>query len=91
MSFENMLNVKKIAQLTGHNAAIFSIIPGKDDQHFFSGAGDGWVVEWDQENPDLGKLAAKVDTQIFSMHYLKAQNVVVVGNMNGPLAVSSSR
>lgn len=85
MSFENMVNIKKIAQLTGHNAAIFSIIPGKDDRHFFSGAGDGWVVEWNQEEPDLGKLAAKVDTQIFALHYVQAQNVVAVGNMNGGL------
>ena len=56
-----MLKVKKIAQLTGHNASVFALAKGKDARHFLSGSGDGWVVEWSLDNPDLGKLIARVE------------------------------
>jgi hypothetical protein len=78
-----MITVKKIAQLTGHNAAIFCLSEGKNKRYFLSGAGDGWVAEWDFDNPDPGRLVAKVDTQVFSLCQLKGQNKFVVGNMNG--------
>lgn len=77
------LQVQKIAQLTGHNASVFTLSQDIDPQYFLSAAGDGWVVRWDLENPDLGKLIAQVDTQIFSLLNLPDQNQLVVGNMNG--------
>jgi WD40 repeat protein len=75
--------VQKIAQLTGHNAAIYALAPGRDEKHLLSAAGDGWVAEWNLEDPDTGRLVAKVDTQIFSLCSLPDENVLVVGNMNG--------
>ncbi|MBI5915236.1 MAG: WD40 repeat domain-containing protein [Bacteroidetes bacterium] len=77
------MNIKKTAQLTGHNAAIFALAEGPDERQFFSGAGDGWVVQWDLDNPDLGKLVAKVEQQVFSLCFLKKQNALVAGDMNG--------
>lgn len=77
------INVQKIAQLTGHNASVFALAPDADAQHFLSAAGDGWIVRWDLEKPDVGKLIAKVETQIFSLLNLPDLNKLVVGNMNG--------
>jgi WD40 repeat protein len=71
------------AVLSGHNAAIFALSPSEDPRYFLSGAGDGWVVRWDLEAPELGKLIAKVDTQIFSLCHLPELQRVVVGNMHG--------
>lgn len=73
----------KVKQLKGHNGSIFALTRHDSDQFFLSGAGDGWVVRWDLDNPDPGKLVAKVETQIFALHYLASENKVVVGNMNG--------
>lgn len=78
-----MLSVRKRAQLTGHNASIFALGPDATSQSFLSGAGDGWVVRWDLDDPETGRLIAKVDTQIFSLLYLPESERVVVGNMNG--------
>ena len=75
--------LRKKAQLTGHNAAIYALAKGQSETQFLSAAGDGWVVQWDLENPEIGKLLAKVETQIFSLCPLFEENVVVVGNMNG--------
>lgn len=75
--------VKKLHQLTGHNASVFCVGDFNDASRFLSGAGDGWVVEWNFENPEMGRLLAKVETQIFALKYLKNTTTVVVGNMNG--------
>lgn len=77
------MNFKKITQLTGHNAAIFAIAEGQDDRHVLSGAGDGWVAQWNLDAAGTGQLLARVDTQIFSLCLLKNENLLVVGNMNG--------
>ncbi|MEM1322891.1 MAG: WD40 repeat domain-containing protein [Bacteroidota bacterium] len=78
------IEVEKVIQLRGHKAAIYTLF-AKDERHFLSGAGDGWVVEWDLDNPDPGRLIAKVDSNIFSLHYLADTAQLAVGNMNGGL------
>lgn len=78
-----MLQIKKVAQLTGHNGSIYALASDEDSRYVFSGAGDGWVVRWDLEQPDVGKLVAKVETNIFAMCPILEQRKMVVGNMNG--------
>lgn len=80
-----MLTVQKIARLTGHNASVFALAGDANAQHFLSAAGDGWVVRWDLQQPEIGKVLAKVDTQIFSLLNLPDLNKLVIGNMNGGL------
>lgn len=80
-----MLVVKKIAQLTGHNASVFTLSKGKSKQHFLSGSGDGWIVEWSRDNLDFGKLIARVETNVFSLLILSVKDRIVAGNMNGGL------
>lgn len=77
------MEVKKIAQLTGHSGAVFAITEGGDEQHILSGAGDGWVVEWDLAQPDLGRLVTKVERNIFSLLFLENQNKLIAGDMDG--------
>lgn len=77
------INIKKIAHLTGHNASIFALTPGKDADHFRSAAGEGWVAEWDFRAPENGRLIAKVDSQIFSLCNISDENRLVAGNMYG--------
>ncbi|MEO0042421.1 MAG: hypothetical protein RL329_1869 [Bacteroidota bacterium] len=83
------MNVKKIAHLTGHRGAVYALSQASEHT-FFSAGSDGWVVLWDLQQPDLGKLVAKVDahlpnsrTHVFSMCFLTEKALVVVGDMNG--------
>lgn len=78
-----ILQVQKIAQLTGHNASIFALAADQDPRYFLSAAGDGWVVRWDLKDPEIGKLIAKVETQLFSLLNLPDYDRLVAGNMNG--------
>ncbi len=78
-----MLEIKKTAQLQGHQGSVFGLVQGRDAQHILSSGGDGWVVEWNLDKPDLGKLMAKVDTQVFSLATIPDSLRAVVGDMNG--------
>jgi WD40 repeat protein len=78
-------SVRKIAQLTGHNAAVFALTPGKEPHTFFSGAGDGWIAQWNLDEPDTGRLSAKVEAQVFSLLHLPEHHILIAGNMNGGL------
>ncbi len=77
------LEIRKKVQLTGHKASIFTLAPDQPQGFFLSGAGDGWLVRWNLDDPETGKLIAQVETQVFSMTMLTDRQVVVVGNMNG--------
>jgi WD40 repeat protein len=75
--------VKKIAQLTGHRGAIFAVCEGETPSFVLSAGGDGWMVKWDLEQPDTGKLIAQADANLFSMFYLKTENLIIAGNKDG--------
>lgn len=81
------LKVKLKHELRGHNSAIYALSPYKDEGSFLSAAGDGWIVEWTVEDPENGRLIAKTNSNIFSMHYSKADHRVTVGDIMGDLHV----
>ncbi len=78
-----LLQVEKTHTCSGHNAALYALAPGRTDRHFLSAGGDGWVVEWDLDDPETGKLVASVETQCFALCALPDRNRIVAGNMNG--------
>ena len=77
------MEILKIAHLKGHQGSVFKLVHAKIGKSILSGAGDGWIVEWDVHNPDTGKLLAKVDSNIYSLLFLPNIHAVIVGNMNG--------
>jgi WD40 repeat protein len=77
------MEILKIAHLKGHQGSVFKLTHATEGKSILSGAGDGWIVEWDIDNPDTGKLLAKVDSNIYSLLFLPNIHTVIVGNMNG--------
>jgi len=76
------MKVEKIHTCTGHRAAVYALAPGKDARHFLSAGGDGWVTEWNLDDPETGRLAASVEAQIFSLGSLP-DGRIMAGDMNG--------
>lgn len=79
------IKLKNYKILEGHKAAIYSISSYNNASTFLSAGGEGWVVSWDLEQPENGKLLATIEGNIFSCKYLKEQHWAVVGDMNGGL------
>ncbi|MEZ4983970.1 MAG: hypothetical protein R2795_02840 [Saprospiraceae bacterium] len=77
------MKIVKRHQSSGHNAAIYALQNGLSRGSFMSAAGDGWIVEWPLHQPDLGRLVAKADAQLFSLHTLPVEQTIVAGDMNG--------
>jgi WD40 repeat protein len=77
------VSVKKIAHLTGHRGAVFSIAQGRTPSSIISAGGDGWVVEWDLDKPDLGRVIAQTDMPIYALLPLWEHNIIVAGNRDG--------
>jgi WD40 repeat protein len=81
------MNIQKITTLTGHNGAIYALTSSRDGRRIFSAGGDGWVVEWSLEQPDLGKLVAQVETAVFSLFFFEEKNLLIAGDQNGGLRI----
>ncbi|SOE22437.1 WD domain-containing protein, G-beta repeat-containing protein [Spirosomataceae bacterium TFI 002] len=76
MKFE----VEKIENFTGHKDSVYTIIQSPNEGNFFSGAGDGMVVEWNSRTPDLGMPVAKVENSIYALHYHEITNELWIGH-----------
>jgi WD40 repeat protein len=72
--------VQKTHSFTGHRDAVYAIQPSTSSHQFFSGAGDGMVVQWDLKNPGEGELIAKLPNSIYALHHLPKENLLVAGH-----------
>ena len=77
------MQLSKIHTCTGHRAAVYALCPGKKPGQFLSGGGEGWIVEWDLNNPDEGRVSATITNRVFCMVPIWDRNWIVAGNMDG--------
>ncbi len=78
-----MLSIRHLHSSNGHRASLYALAPGRSERHVLSAGGDGWIVEWDANNPENGQLVASVETRIFSLCSIPEHDWIVAGNMDG--------
>ncbi len=76
------MEITKIDTFSGHRGAIFSLEKGLKEHLFFSAGADGWVVQWNLEKPDLGKVIAQLEGSVYSMFLEKDQEILWIGQNN---------
>ena len=74
------IQVNKLHTLTGHNDCIYALVEGSDPRFFYTGAGDGMVVEWDLDQPKNGKLIAKLPHSIYALAVDRERNHLIIGH-----------
>jgi WD40 repeat protein len=79
------MNIRLLHTCTGHRGALYALAQGQNDRSFLSAGSDGWVVAWDLNDPENGRLLASVESQLFSLCHVPERQLVVTGNMNGGL------
>jgi len=72
--------VNKLHTLTGHNHSIYALAEGMDPRFFYTGAGDGMVVEWDLEAPKDGRLMARLPHSVYALEVDKKRNLLFIGH-----------
>lgn len=73
------INIQKLYSLDGHQDCVYSLEKGKEVDLFYSAGGDGMVVEWDLNNPDNGRLLAKMKNSVYAIHYRPQENLLIAG------------
>jgi WD40 repeat protein len=74
------VQVARLHSLTGHTDSVYTLQPSSQAHHFFSAAGDGMVVLWDQQQPEHGQLIARLPNSIYALHFHAALGVLVAGH-----------
>jgi WD40 repeat protein len=74
------IQVNKLHTLIGHNDCIYALREGADPRFFFTGAGDGMVVEWDLDHPKDGKLLARLPHSVYALEMDPKRNTLIVGH-----------
>lgn len=77
------MEVKRAAHLKGHQAAIYALAAGAEPHLFFSGDGNGMVIEWNMLEPDKARVVARVPANVFSINYLTGHHLLIIGTMQG--------
>ncbi len=80
MQYMAKIQVNKLHTLTGHNHSIFALTEGGDPQFFYTGAGDGMVVEWDLDRPKDGKLLANLPNSVYALAVDPIRNLLFIGH-----------
>ncbi|OHX68449.1 WD40 repeat domain-containing protein [Flammeovirga pacifica] len=76
------LEVEKLAQFGGHKDGLYSVVKTSHPKLFYTAGADGYVVEWNIDTPEEGKMIAKVPNTVYSMEALEDRNQLVVGQNN---------
>lgn len=74
------IEVNKLQTLTGHNDCIYALTEGCDPRFFYTGAGDGMVVEWDLDHPKDGKLVARLPHSVYALATDSLRNLLFIGH-----------
>jgi WD40 repeat protein len=73
------LKIERIDTFAGHRGAVYALCSGQEPHVFYSAGSDGWVVQWDLQKPDVGKVVAQITGSIYAMIYDSETGILWVG------------
>ena len=76
---------KKLKELTGHSAGIYSL--AFDGDFLYSGSADGFVTRWNLTLGIQDKFAIRFDNPVYSICLINDKKQLVAGLSNGDLHI----
>jgi WD40 repeat protein len=73
------LEIQRIDTFSGHKAPIYSLEEGREPHFIYSAGSDGWVVEWNLQKPDVGKVLAHIEGSVYCLKLDRSTNIFWVG------------
>lgn len=73
------MNIRKVDTFSGHRDSVYTIISDQQAQGFYSAGGDGFVIHWDLNKPDLGNLVARAGMSVYALALDPARNALWIG------------
>ena len=78
------MKIEKIDTFAGHRDGVYALVKANTEHEFFSAAGDGQVVRWNLQKPDLGELIARVPASVYAIAFDHTRNQLwVAQNFEG--------
>jgi len=78
------VEVKKLHSISGHKDCVYVLEQGPEENTVFSSAGDGVVAKWNLDDPENGRMIAKVPASVYALCYYAPRNVLIIGqNFDG--------
>ncbi len=78
--------LERLHERKGHIGSIYQLLGPTERGDFWSVAGDGWLVHWPAQEPDLGRMIARVEGgQFFCGLFLPSLSAFAVGALDGGL------
>lgn len=82
-----LVNIQKIAQLTGHSGSIYSLCTEPSGNYLYSVGGDGIIAKWNLDNFVSEGALAKVNAITYSMLRIPESPYLLVGQNLGGIHV----
>ena len=73
------MQVQKLDTFGGHRDCVYALERSVKSNQFFSAGGDGQVVRWQLDRPDLGELVAKVPASVYTLALHPVSGLLWVG------------
>lgn len=73
------MQVQKIDTFGGHRDCVYALERGPVTNQFFSAGGDGLVVRWLLDKPDMGELVAQVPASVYALALHPTTGLLWVG------------
>jgi WD40 repeat protein len=84
---ERKISVSKLAQFSGHTGNIYGLYFSPISKKVFTGATDGYVVEWDLNKPDEGRLLCRLGEPIYCIYLYEPKQQLWIGLATGNIHV----
>ncbi len=76
------MKIERIDTFAGHRGAVYALEKAVDKALFYSAGADGWVVQWNLQKPDLGKVMAQIQGSVYAMRLDPLSGILWVGQNN---------
>lgn len=76
------MKIERIDTFAGHRGAIYALEKAVDNSLFYSAGADGWVVQWNLQKPDLGKVVAQIQGSVYAMRLDHLTGILWVAQNN---------
>lgn len=84
---KTMINITRVAELSGHQNPIFSVEPSQKPGILFTAGNDKGVVEWSLKTMSFIKVMFPVKTSVYTMHCVPGKPLLTVGERSGEISI----
>jgi WD repeat-containing protein 61 len=82
---KGQIDVAKITKFTGLRDSVYALAISQDKSAFYSGSGDGFIVEWKPALSNDGTLIARMDKSVWALEFHNENAQLFAGNSVGEI------